>query len=122
MREMFASAGVVLALVFAAVPARADDPHDPAMRSAAARERDRATIRRLNLEEAARVRKRDAQYAQGWRAARNHDGADHADRMSDHRQALASYDRQRADYERDMIAWRRAVAACRAGDYSACDR
>jgi hypothetical protein len=34
---------------------------------------------------------------------------------------VADYSRSRARYERDMAAWRRAVAACRAGDYSACD-
>ena len=48
--RMFCSA---LALVLAAVPAiaLADDPHDPQMRTQAARERDRAIIRKLNEQE-----------------------------------------------------------------------
>ena len=107
------------ALVAAMMPvaARADDPNDPAMRSAAARARDREIIRQLNLRELARVRERDARYAQGWRAAQ----ADRGYAMADHQRAMTDYARDRAQYERDMAAWRRAVAACRAGDYSACD-
>ncbi len=99
------------ALIAAMVPAvaQADDPNDPAMRSAAARARDRAIIRQLNLREAARVRERDAGYAQGWREWRSAQAGN------------ADYARDRAQYERDMARWRRAVAACRAGDYSACD-
>lgn len=109
---------VCAALVAAMMPvtAWADDPHDPAMRSAAARARDREMIRQLNLRESARVRERDARYAQGWRSAQA--GGDAA---GDHERAMADYARDRADYERDMAEWRRAVAACRAGDYSACD-
>ncbi|HEX7752886.1 MAG TPA: hypothetical protein VF440_10865 [Novosphingobium sp.] len=96
--------------------AQADDPNDPAMRSAAARARDRAIIRQLNLREAARVRERDAGYAQGWREWRAAQaGGQGYDR------AQSDYARDRAQYERDMARWRRAVAACRAGDYSACD-
>ena len=85
----------------------ADDPHDPSMRSAAARAHDHETIRQLNLQELAMVRSRDAQYAQGWRAARAsgnsqaHDGA-----MADHARNLAQY-------RRDMAAWRRRMAACK---------
>lgn len=89
--------------------ALADDPHDPAMRSAAARARDQAIIRQLNLEEAARVRQRDARYAEGWRATR-----EEGRRLEDHA-------RSRAEHERRMAQWRRAVAACRAGDYAACE-
>lgn len=101
----------------------ADDPHDPAMRNAAARERDRQIIRELNRKELAMVRERDARYAEGWRAARENGGyaSDYADSLDDHRRAVDDYARSRARYERDMAAWRRAVAACRAGDYSACD-
>jgi hypothetical protein len=110
------------ALVAAMMPvsAWADDPHDPAMRSAAARARDRAMIRQLNLNEAARVRERDARYAQGWRATAQTD-RDYAEAGDDYSARSRSYARDRAQYERDMAAWRRAVAACRAGDYSACD-
>lgn len=111
---------VCAALVVALVPATAwaDDPNDPAMRSAAARARDRAIIRQLNLQEAARVRERDARYAEGWRTYRE---ADRDYSSSDHRRAMNDYAGDRAQYERDMARWRRAVAACRAGDYSACD-
>ena len=56
------------------VPALADDPHDPSMRTAAARAKDKAKIREMNLQEAERVRARDAQYAEGWRAYREYYG------------------------------------------------
>ncbi len=82
--------------------APADDPHDPAMRSKAARARDHAIIRQLNLRELHRVRERDARWAR-----------ENAQRRADHDLAM---DR----YRRDMAAWRRAVAACRAGDHRAC--
>ena len=114
---VFLCAAVAAAMVPAAV--HADDPRDPTMRSAAARERDRAIIRQLNRDELARVRRRDAGYAEGWRAAR--EGGGHAARSRDHQRALADYARKREQHEQDMAAWRRAVAACRAGDYSACD-
>jgi hypothetical protein len=90
--------------------ALADDPNDPAMRSRAARERDRQQIRKLNLDQLAYVRQRDAGYAGGWadwKAARG--GASNE-----------NYARQRAQHDRDMARWRAQVAACRAGDYSAC--
>lgn len=64
---------LVCAAIFASMMptvALADDPHDPAMRSAAARARDREIVRQLNLQELARVRERDARYAEGWRAWR----------------------------------------------------
>ena len=48
----------------------ADDPHDPTMRTAAARARDRAIIRQLNLAELRKVRVRDARLAKQWRAWR----------------------------------------------------
>lgn len=106
------------ALIAAMVPAvaQADDPNDPTMRSAAARARDRAIIRQLNLREAARVRERDAGYAQGWREWRSAQAGN-----ADYSRDRTDYARDRAQYERDMARWRRAVAACRAGDYSACD-
>jgi hypothetical protein len=78
--------------------ALADDPNDPAMRNAAARARDREMTRQLNLRQGAMVRERDARYA-----AQNQ-----------------GYAASRADYEQQMASWRRAVAACRAGDYTAC--
>jgi hypothetical protein len=113
------------ALVAAVMPAvaLADDPNDPAMRSAAARARDHEIIRQLNKQELAKVRERDAHYAEGWRAARANgsSAADYAARSQDHDRAMTDYARDRARYEREMAAWRRAVAACRAGDNSACD-
>ena len=114
---------VCAAIAAAMVPAAAlaDDPRDPTMRTAAARARDREIIRQLNLQELARVRARDARYAEGWRAARESAETDYSARNRTHARASQDYARDRAQYERDMRAWRRAVAACRAGDYSACD-
>lgn len=109
---------VCAAIAAALLPsgALADDPRDPTMRSAAARAKDREIIRQLNRQELARVRARDARYAEGWRAYRENERAGrHHDR------AVAAYERDRTRYERDMAAWRRAVSACRAGDYAACD-
>ena len=98
-----------LALGIALVPAAAfaDDPRDPSMRSAEARARDQAIIKRLNQEQLATVQNRDAQYAEGWRAWRNGP------------QVNAS---RQAQYERDMAAWRRAVTKCRAGYREFCAR
>lgn len=110
----FVCAAILATLMPAA--AWADDPNDPTMRSPAARARDREIIRQLNLKQAAMVRERDARYAEGWRAAREHPA-----RLRDHERAMDDYARSRAKYERDMAQWRRDVAACRAGDYSACD-
>lgn len=102
---------VCAALVAALVPAAAlaDDRNDPTMRSAEARARDKEITRNLNNQALSRARARDAGYAEGWRAYKAKPAAD------------AAYARDRAQYEREMAAWRRAVAACRAGDYSACD-
>lgn len=120
--NLFVCSAIVAALIPAV--ALADDPRDPAMRSAAARARDREMIRQLNLEESARVRQRDARNAQRWHATRvaNSDAADeYAARSQDHERAMANYARSRVRYSREMDEWRRAVDACRAGDYSACD-
>ncbi len=114
MRVRLLGCAVLAAMMVPAV-AHADNPLDPAMRSKAARERDRAIIRKLNLDEAARVKERDARYAEGWRAYREGRGEDAG------RDDREDYARRRAAYERDMADWRRAVAACRAGDWSACD-
>lgn len=98
-----------LALGIALVPtaASADDPRDPSMRSAEARARDKAIIKRLNQEQLAYVRQRDAQYAEGWR---------------EHREGPRINASRQAQYEREMAAWRRAVAKCRAGDREFCAR
>jgi hypothetical protein len=87
--------------------ARADDPRDLSMRSPAARAQDRAIIRRMNQDQLAYVRKRDAGRMQAFHDARAGRDARYAD--------------ARAEYERKMAAWRRAVAACNAGRRDYCD-
>ncbi len=112
-RILVALAAPVFACGIMAVasPALADDPHDPTMTPQAIA-RDRAIIRRLNQEQLASVRKRDAQYQEGWKAykgqRRDDDGGsqDYAD--------------ARRQYDADLAQWRRDVSACRAGDYSRC--
>ena len=86
--------------------ALADDPHDPTMRSAAARARDSAIIKRMNQQQLAYVRERDARNRQSYRV-----------RQSDR----DAYAEARADYAREMAAWRRAVAACNAGRWEYCN-
>lgn len=122
--------GLLIYAVLAAVAlpgvALADDPNDPAMRSAAARLRDREIIRQLNQNELARVRERDSGYAEGWRAYRDGAGPaavdpDYTRQSRDYARAQADYAQDRAAYQRDLARWRRAVAACRDGDYSACE-
>lgn len=112
------------AVIAAMVPAAAlaDDPRDPSMRNAEARARDSAITRKLNRQENARVLKRGVT----WRVVRGggrDDAADsdYAAAAQDHERDMADYARNRARYERDMADWRHAVAACRAGDYDACD-
>lgn len=118
---------LICAAFVAAMPATAwaDDPLDPAMRKAEARARDRDMTRQLNLDELERVRERDARSAKGagTRHASGSDAADeeYAARLRNYNSAMANYADNRADYEREKDAWRRAVAACRAGDYAACD-
>jgi len=115
-----------MAAVALMVPAAAsaDDPHDRAMRSAAARARDSDMTRQLNREAGATFRERDARNLQDWRTSGDgYDVAagDYAARSQDHERAMSDYARDRARYEQDIAAWHRAVAACRAGDYAACD-
>ena len=100
--KLFAGA---LALGLATAPsiALADDPNDPTMRSAAARARDKAIIRKLNLDQAAYVKARDARQAAGWRAYK-------------------AYPAQQAAHERRMAEWRRAVRMCESGHYEYCAR
>ena len=115
MRERLILGALALAAAFLPVAALADDPHDPTMRTAAARARDHAIIRRLNQNELAYVRQRDARYAEGWQAYRSR-GAN----SDDYARARARYAEDRRRYEQDMAAWRRQVAACRAGHRAAC--
>ncbi|MGX7895689.1 hypothetical protein [Tsuneonella sp. HG222] len=98
-----------LALAVSAVPgaAWADDPSDPSMRSKAARERDAAIIRKLNEDQLAYVRKRDAEYARQWQAQRD---------------APRQNARAQEEYRRQMAEWRRAVALCQSGRHEYCAR
>lgn len=100
--KLFAGA---LALGLAAAPsaALADDPNDPSMRSAAARARDAAIIRKLNLDQAAFVKARDARQAAGWRAYK-------------------AYPAAQAAHERRMAEWRHAVRMCESGRHEYCAR
>ena len=120
------AAALLGALLVLAAPAAADDPKDPAMRTAAARDRDRELTRRLNQAELAHVRERDAGYAVGGAATRDSAGRsaareDHATRIRDHQQAVADYAHARANYASAMAHWRRQVAACQSGDWTACE-
>lgn len=110
---VFAGALALGTSVFAAPVALADDPNDPSMRNPANRAKDKAIIRRLNLEQLAHVQKRDAEYAKGWKVWR-----DYKDRQG----GADSYAAAQARHEREMAAWRRAVSLCEAGRYEYCDR
>lgn len=103
----FAGAFALAAVVVAATPAMADDPNDPTMRSAAAKARDRAIIKRLNEDQLRYVQQRDAEYAKGWAAYRN---------------APRENARRQADYEREMARWRHAVKMCESGRHEYCSR
>lgn len=114
--------GVAMIVAMMPAAALADDPNDPTMRSAAARAQDREMTRQLNLAEQARVRQRDARAMQNARASHGDAARKYAARSQEHQRAVDDYARSRAQYDRDMAAWRRAVAACRAGNYAACDK
>ena len=117
-----------LAFGAAALPgaAMADDPRDPEMQSEQAVALDRAKVRQLNLDMLAQVTARDAGYAAAWKqyeeAKANE--AQHAEayriRMAAYLQQQSRYAADRQSYEQAMEDWRRDVAACRAGDRTAC--
>ena len=115
MRERLFACALTLASAAYSPTAMADDPNDPAMQTSAARARDQAIIKRHNEEQLAYVSQRDAQYAAGWRAYRSR-GAD----QEDYERANQRYAQARSNYGDQMMAWRRGVAACNAGEYSAC--
>lgn len=108
--------------VAASSPALADDPNDPTMTPDAVA-RDRAIIRKLNQDQLAYVRQRDAQYAEGWNTyqggRRNQNSGQNASRYGDE-DGARDYAQARRQYEADLAQWRRDVSACRAGDYSRC--
>jgi len=110
-------APVCLALAVS-TPALADDPRDLAMRSADERARDKAEIRRLNQEQAAFVRERDARLARENAESRSYGSG----RRGDVGMAQRDYAEQRRAYDRAMADWRNDVAACRAGYYEHCRR
>ncbi|WP_176594054.1 hypothetical protein [Sphingobium sp. EM0848] len=97
---------IAMAASFLPTAALADDPHDPTMRSAAARAHDRAMIKQMNQRQLAYVRQRDARNMRTYRVPQRD------------REAYAD---ARADYARKMAEWRRAVAACNAGRWEYCD-
>lgn len=98
--KLFAGA-LALGCAMASSAAYADDPRDPTMRSAAARARDKAIIRKLNLDQAAYVKARDARQAAGWKAYKD-------------------YPAKKAAHERKMAEWRRAVRLCESGRHEYC--
>ena len=112
MKPSLLAGALALAVTMSAAPVQADDPNDPAMRSAAARARDREAIRQLNIDQLAAVRARDAQYADGWRAYRDAHGrgADTTPRSRAARDA-----ERRADDARRRAEQRRAEALCEDG-------
>jgi len=133
LRSVRVSAAIALAMGMALpalAPASADDPNDPTMTPEAIA-RDRAEIRRMNRDQLAYVRQRDAGYAQGWRdydeargrsARYVEDDRGYADERRDYETSRADYAEQRREYDREMRAWREDVAACRAGYYEHCAR
>ncbi|MBW8784157.1 MAG: hypothetical protein JF593_05900 [Novosphingobium sp.] len=110
MKTGLRAGALALGIALLSTAALADDPHDPSMRSAAARARDHELIRRLNVAELDKVRRRDAGYADGWRAYREKGSAED------------DYAAARSDYQRRMAAWRHAVAACEGGNFDYCQR
>ncbi len=101
----FAGAFALAVVVAAPSAALADDPKDPTMRSAAARARDSAIIKRLNQDQLRYVQKRDAEYAKGWAAYRN---------------APRENARRQDEYLREMARWRHAVRMCDSGHREYC--
>jgi hypothetical protein len=114
------------ALAFAVAlpsPALADDPLDPRMQSEAARERDRMMIRKLNQDMLAQVEARDAKFAAQWQAHRDAPKAqeEYRRQLSAYQSGQDAYAADRKRYEQAMADWKRNVAACKAGDYAACE-
>ena len=122
MRERLILGALALATALLPVAAMADDPHDPTMRSTAARARDHAIIRHLNQNELAYVRQRDARDAEGWQnyRTRGANSEDYAQRRDDYDRDMDNYSDQRRRYMQRLADWREAVADCRAGVRAAC--
>jgi hypothetical protein len=114
-----------IALAAATLPsvALADDPLDPKMQSEAARERDRMLIRKLNQDMLAQVEARDAKFAANWQAYRDAPKAqeEYRRQLSAYQSGQDAYTADRKRYEQAMADWKRNVAACKAGNYAACE-
>ncbi len=93
-------------------------PHMAEAKSAEWLARDREIIRNLNRNELAKVRRREARHAARVRA--NNDS--YARRRAAYEADMADYHHQQRQYRVRMAAWREAVAACNAGQRSACRR
>jgi hypothetical protein len=99
---------VALALLACAPPALASAIEDDAHRE------DRERTQELNRRAAAAIARRDAVLpARRDAAGVDREGAYDADE--------ADYRAARAQYERDLAHWRRRAAACRQGDWDACE-
>lgn len=118
MRRMVWVSAAALAAAVAYGPALADDPYEKLTPEEL--EQDRETIRRLNREQLDYVRKRDARYAESWRAYAR--GRGQSDSDGHYREQARAYEADRREYERAMAEWREDVAACRAGYYEYCRR
>ncbi|VWX51397.1 hypothetical protein [Novosphingobium sp. 9U] len=101
--------------------ALADNPHDPTMTPEAIA-RDRETIRKMNLDQLAYVRQRDARYAGGWQdyaearpERRLKEADDYGARSQAYAQDLARYREERRRYDREMAQWEQDRAACPTG-------
>lgn len=96
-------AAIVFSLSTSGTAALACNPDDCRGISKEELARDTAEIKRLNREQKRHVDQRDAEYAKGWQARREHQAA-------------------MTDYERRMAEWREAVRRCNAGEYRYCER
>ena len=79
MKSGIVTGALALGLVIVSSAALADDPNDPAMRSASVRARDREAIRQLNLAQARKVQSRDAKLAEQWRVWREYQRSHNGD-------------------------------------------
>lgn len=118
MKSRFALGAWALAALTAPVAALADDPRDPTMTPEAIA-RDRDTIRKMNLDQLAYVRNRDARYASGWQnyadrrsASQPTETTDYAARRRAYQDDLEQYREDRRRYDEAMADWRRDTSDC----------
>lgn len=101
--------------------ALADNPRDPTMTPEAIA-RDREIIRKMNLDQLAYVRDRDARYASSWR---NYAGArpgsqpaeagDYAARSQAYAREMERYRQDRERYDQAMAQWEQERSDCPPG-------